>query len=177
MRRNYWYGAGGAVLLVLLFYWLIEGGPPPAPRPILPVLPGAVVLNSTVSEEKDGKLSWELSADKTEIDERTGRGLFTGVKGRLFRDSGQAVEVQAGGGWYDMASKEVNLTGGVAAKFSEGWTITCQELLWSPALNVLIARSDVLVQKDALFLSAQELRSDRELTKITATGRGLLKKG
>ena len=161
MFRHYKKALLAAVLLLAVFYWLIEGGEVDisAIRPVRP--PNVTMTDSVVVEDKDGKRSWELRAQKAELDVLAGKSMLTGVTGKFYRPAGGVIDFAAKGGLYDQKTKEITLTGDVAARYSEGWTLDCQHLVWSPADGSIVASGESKFHKEWLFVAGDRIQSER----------------
>ena len=165
-----------SLFLIALFYWLIEGGgiTPPTRTPDAPPVP--VITDGVLSEEKDGKKTWLLNAKQIQMDVKAGKNLFTDVDGTLYRPDGGTISVTAQNGLYDQTTGEVILTGAVDARYSEGWTLNCHNLHWTPAADLIVASGQVEIVKDGLFISGNRIETDRGLIRVKITGDGKVRK-
>jgi len=165
-----------AVFLAALFYWLVEGGDilPAATRATSPLLP--TITGGTLSEEKDGKKNWLFNVQQIQMDMKNQQSLLTGIDGKIYRPGGGVIEVTAQSGLYNQKTKEVTLDGGVTARYSEGWTLGCQKMSWTPASDLVVASGKVEITKENLFIAGDLIESDHQLAKVKITGNGLVRK-
>ncbi|MDR3348316.1 MAG: LPS export ABC transporter periplasmic protein LptC [Acidaminococcales bacterium] len=176
MLKKYRYIMIAAALAIAVVWWLLEGGPVGPPSGHREVGAANIVMTGgRIAEEKDGKKIWEMTAETIEIDSKTGQNTLIGVKGRLYRQAGGAIDIAAGGGTYDPENAEIFLSGGVTAVYSEGWRLKCREIKWDSAKGLISARGDAEFTKDGLLVYGSEIQADRELTKIKVAGGGLRK--
>lgn len=175
--KKYRYVIIAMVALLAIFYWLIEGGTISQNKPFEDIKrPNAIIKDSKLNEDKDGKKVWELNAEIIEIDSETGVNKLTGVKGKLYRVDGTTITVTSKEGTYNPGTKHITLSGDVLAVYSEGWTLKCQFIEWIPEKNLILARDKVEVDKKDLYLAGDEMQTDPDLGKIEITGNGIVKK-
>jgi len=69
------------------------------------------VLNSSLKEERDGKLVWELQIGEMEYIKKTDTNVMKDVKGKWYREDGSFLTIRSEGGSVAMAKKDVVLKG------------------------------------------------------------------
>lgn len=171
--KKYRYVILGLIAFFALFYWIIEGGELVADKPLEQIKQSnTIIKDSSLTQDKDGKKSWDLDVKVIEIDTQTDINKLTDVKGKLFGEDGTTLDVTAKGGTYNPHTKEITLTGDVFAVYSKGWTLKCQNIQWLPDKNLIIAKEDVICEKQDLYISGDELQTDPQLVKMKITGNG-----
>ena len=91
--------AGGIAVAAAIIAWLMFGGEAPKnPENVVTEVASAVVKNTTVNREQDGKVLWEFSVEELESVSGSGEAVLKGVKGKIYREDGSVIDVVAGGG-------------------------------------------------------------------------------
>jgi hypothetical protein len=178
MLRKHWRIFIAAAFVALASYWLLWEEEP-AGRRAQDRDGGAqniVMTGGEIIENQDGEKVWELKAESIEIDEKTSQNILAGVKGKLYRKAGGTIDIAAGGGTYSPGIAQIQLSGGVVAVYSEGWTLKCQEISWASAENLIVAKGGAEFAKGDLWVQGDEIITDRELMKIKVAG-GSVRKG
>ena len=95
----------GVIFFVCLVVWVVRTTPK-EPPPIEKVEPPTVVEyeGNTLTEEKDGKIIWELTCDKMRVDSITQDMELTNVKGKYYDDE-TTWELTAVKGVYDQTEQ------------------------------------------------------------------------
>lgn len=171
--QKYKYPILTVFALIAVFYWLVEGGSVDQDKPFEQIKrPNAIINDTTINQDKDGKRIWTIDVKTIEIDSETDINTLIDVKGKLYRDDGAYLDVIAKGGTYDPNTGNVTLTGDVFAVYSEGWTLKCQKIDWIPGKNLIVAKEKVECEKTDLYISGDEIETDPDLAKIKITGNG-----
>lgn len=147
------------IFFVCLVVWVVRTTPK-EPPPIEKVEPPTVVEyeGNTLTEEKDGKIIWELTCDKMRIDSITQDMELTNVNGKFYDDE-DVWELTAERGIYDRTEEIIYVEGNVVVTNSEGSKLLSEELIWFSAEEKITATGNVSVTKE----DGSELLSD-ELT-------------
>ena len=171
--KKYRYMLMAVVALLALFYWIVEGGDSASDKPFEQVKQANMVVKDTsLVEEKDGQKSWILDVGEIEIDRETDLNMLKGVKGKLFGENGETLDITAKGGTFNPQTREIVLTGDVLAVYSKGWTLKCQKIQWIPNEQTIIAKDSVECEKEGLYIAGDEIQTDPNLVKIKVTGNG-----
>ena len=161
----------GVIFFVCLAVWVVRTTPS-APPPIEKVEPPTVMEyeGNTITEEKDGKIIWELTCDKMRVDSITQDMELLNVKGKYYDDD-KIWKLTAQRGIYDRTQSIIYVEGEVVVENDDGEKLLSDELIWYSEEQMLTATGNVDVTKD----DGSELLSD-ELTwfadkeTLTATG-------
>ena len=145
---------------------------PPATQATL-----VTIKNAHLVEEKLGKRNWELNADTMQADALQQVNNLTGVKGKLFLENGNIVDVTADKGVMYLKSKDITLSGNVLIITSQAEKLVAKDLKFTNLDNTIIATGDVVITKPGLLAQADQVITDRSLEKIKLIGKALVRKG
>lgn len=172
------FGIVGGLALIGLVYWTILSVPEPPPpvepedRPLIMTYDG-----NTLSEEKDGKKIWELTAEKISVNIETQDMTLENIKAIFYAKDGRVVQVVAKTGTYDHKTQDVNLSGDVKATTSDGAELTSSELKWLAAQELLSALGDVRATKEDMEATGERMDSYDGFNKIKIQGKAHLARG
>ena len=165
--------AGIAVIFfVCLVVWVVRTTPK-APPPIEKFEPPTVMEyeGNTITEERDGKIIWELTCDKMRVDSLTQDMELTNVRGKYYDDE-KVWSLTAARGIYDQTEKIIYVEGDVLIKNNvDASELRSEDLAWLSDEELLVAQGEVSVTNDdgaKLFSDKIEWFSAEE--KIIATG-------
>lgn len=168
----------GLLLAVGLVAWAVLTVPEPQPRTEEPEGPRIMSYeNNVISEEKDGRKIWELTAERTEIDIDNYDTIMTGIVGRFYQENGRVVEVKSDKGLYSGESKNIKLTDGVVITSGDGAKLTSRELEWLAKEEILVASGEARVTKDDMLASGDRIESADGFNKIKVIGHAHWEKG
>lgn len=159
------------IFFVCVVVWAVRTTPS-EPLPIEKVEPPTVMEyeGTTLSEEKDGKIIWELTCDKMRIDSITQDMELTNVKGKFY-DEETTWNLTAARGIYDRTDKVIYVEGDVFITDNDGSELRSEELSWLTEEETLTALGNVRINKDdGSELRAEELIWFSKEETITATG-------
>lgn len=157
----------GIVLFLALVVWAVRSvpGAPPAQQNTDP----SHVMSydgNTISEEKNGRKLWELTADHIEMDMDTKNASMTGITGHFYEDDGRVVDVTAQKASYDAQTKNVTIEGGIAITTSDGAALKSDQLFWIADDETLTAKGNAYVAKDDMQASGGSISSSNGFKKI-----------
>lgn len=132
---------------------------------------------NTISEEKDGRKIWELTADHIEVDADTQNVKLENVVGHFYMQDGRTVDVQADTGGYDNETKDISISGSVAITTSDGAKLASDELKWTGKESMLAAIGHATVSKDDMQANGNRIESTDGFNKIKIIGKAHLVKG
>lgn len=139
----------GVILFICLVTWTIRTTPkaPPVQEKIEP--PTVMEYEgNTITEEKDGKKVWEMTADKIKMDSITQLAEIENVDGKFYQEDGKVLSVQGKVGVYDQKTKDMHLEGDVILIDGDGAKITGNNLDWNNESGTLTATEDVKIFRD-----------------------------
>ena len=171
-----------AVLLAILagaIVWAVSTVPaPPAPQP---EQPSNKIMKytggNTLSEEKDGKKLWELTAETMDVNVETQDAECTNITAKFYQENGDTVELQAPHGSYEAASKNLKLDGGIDAHTSKNASLSSETLVWDAAASTLTAAGNAKITHEDMEATGDELQSSDGFEAFKATGHAHIVKG
>ena len=141
--------AVAVIFFVCLVVWVVRTTPK-EPPPMEKVEPPTVMEyeGNTITEERDGKIIWELTCDKLRVDSLTQDMELIGVKGKYYDDE-KIWNLTAERGIYDRTNNVVYIEGDVIlANNADKSELRCKELTWLSLEEKLIAEGEVSVTND-----------------------------
>ncbi len=170
--------AGGIAVAAAIIAWLMFGGEAPKnPENIVSNAVSAIVRNTTVSREQDGKRLWEFSVEELESVSGSGEAVMKGVKGKIYREDGSVIDVEAGGGRINNDDKNFALDRGVKAVLSTGGEITADEVSWNQKDDIITAAGKVKVVKDEHTAIADKIITSSKFEHFKLSGNAEVQKG
>ena len=171
--------AAGLLLLGAVFLWLFNSGAPkqetkPADES---GAENVKVLNSTLKEERDGKLVWELQIGEMEYIKKTDTNVLKDVKGKWYREDGSYLTINSDGGSVAMVKKDVVLKGKAQAVLSTGGEISADEISWLHSEDKIMATGKVRIVKDDAVATADKATTDTGIENLRLEGNAEVQKG
>ena len=138
-----------AILFVGVIIWVIATTSTEEP-PATKFEPPATMEYETnnIVEEKDGKIIYELDAEKMIVEAATQNAEFENINGKFYQAEGKFVEITAKRGNYNHQTGDVHVEGDVVVTDSEGAKLTGGSLDWLGKEEILIATGNVQISKD-----------------------------
>ena len=162
--------AAAVALAVGLIVWAVATVPD---APVVKENPEQKTMTydgNTISEEKNGRKIWELTADHMEVDVKTQDMSMEGITGHFYAENGTITDLKADKVVYGGKSKDVKLTGNIKVTSSDGAILTSKELEWLNQKEILSAIGDVRAVREDVFLTADRVDSSDGFNKVKATG-------
>ena len=160
-----------AVLLVGLIVWAVNGIPEP---PDVGDTPSQRIVNfdgNTISEEKNGKIIWTVTAENIEMDIDTKDASLINVKAVYNFEDGRTVELKAPKAIYKEKDHHLEITDGVEGKSSDGGKFSCKEVEWLSDKDMLAMKGDGASAGDvAVEFTAEDVIGSWEFTKGKTMG-------
>ena len=176
-RKKYLYGAAAALLAGLII-WAISTAPAPPTESGASGTPRVMSYeNNTLSEERDGRTIWSLTAEEVNVDIDTQDASMRGIVGTFYSEDGRTLILRADEGRMTHETRDVVLTGNVNAEMSDGARLTAQELRWTAAASELTAAGDAQVTRDNLRAMGDSITSSDEFQQFRITGNARIEKG
>ena len=170
--------AGGIAIAAAIIAWLMFGGEAPKnPENTASNAVNAVVKNTTVSREQDGRRLWEFLVEALESISGSGEAVMKGVKGKIYREDGSVIDVTAGGGKINNDDKNFALDRGVKATLSTGGEITAEEISWNQKDDIITATGKVKVVKDEHTALADKIVTSSKFDHFKLSGHAEVQKG
>lgn len=139
----------GIVLFICLVTWTIRTTPkaPPVKEKIEP--PTVMEYEgNTITEEKDGKKIWEMTADKIKMDSVTQLAEIENIDGKFYQEDGKVLSVKGKSGVYNQQTKDVHVEGEVVLIDGDGAKLTSKNLDWNNAEATITATEDVKIFRE-----------------------------
>lgn len=159
------------ILFVCLVVWVVRTTPK-EPPPIEKFDPPTVMEyeGNTLTEEKDGKIIWELTCDKMRVDSITQDMELTNVRGKFYDDDDETWNLTAERGIYDRTEQIIYVEGEVVITNTDNDKLTSDELTWLIEKQTLNAVGNVNVtNEDGARVIADKLEWFTAEDKIIAT--------
>lgn len=132
---------------------------------------------NTLSEEKDGKKIWDLTAETIEIDPTTKNAVLKNIQGIFYQENGQTVTLTAPQATFDNKTKDITISDQVNAKTSDGATFQAKTVFWQGEKQLFRGEGNVVVTRDDTVLTGDKLESDAGFIKVKVTGNAHIVKG
>lgn len=125
---------------------------------------------NVLSEEKDGKKVWELTADAIAIDPSNQNAALENVRGTFYQEDGQSVAVTAPKAQYDTAAKTIALSGGAAAVSSDGARLEAETMLWQSGPRQFSGAGKVRLRRASTVITGDKIESDPGFRRFKVSG-------
>ncbi|WP_110954102.1 LPS export ABC transporter periplasmic protein LptC [Anaerosinus massiliensis] len=132
---------------------------------------------NTLSEEKDGKKIWDLTAETIEIETNTKNAILKNIQGIFYQENGQTVTLTAPQALYDHKTKDITMQGEVMAKSSDGATFQAKTVIWQSQNQIFQGEGNVIVTRDDTVLTGDKIESDAGVVKVKVAGNAHIIKG
>lgn len=171
--------AAGLALFAALVVWAVSTVPERPELPEKPQVDNKIMSydGNEISEEKDGRKIWDLTAEHIEVNIDTKDASLESLSGHFYMEDGRVVEVKADKGTYTNATKDIAITGNVMVKNSDGTQLTSDELRWEAAKEILAAIGNAKAVKDDLLATGDRIESSDGFNKFKIIGKAHLVKG
>lgn len=150
MEKKYKILTGALIIFfVCLVTWVIRTTPkaPPIREKIEP--PTTMEYeNNVITEEKDGKKVWEITADRMVMDSVTQTAEIENLHGKFFQEDGKVLELSGDKGVYNQQTKDVHVEGNIVVLDGDGAKMTSENLDWTGAEELLTASKDVKIFRE-----------------------------
>ena len=133
--------------------------------------------NNTLSEERDGRTVWTLTAQQMTVDIDTQDTSMQGIEGTFYSEDGRTLTLHADEGHMDHETRDVVLTGSVNAAMSDGASLMANELKWTSTEGTLTATGDAQVERDDLRATGDRIMSMDEFRQFRIEGNARIEKG
>lgn len=132
---------------------------------------------NTLSEEKDGKKIWDLTAETIEIDPATKNAVLKNIQGVFYQENGQTVTLTAPQATFDNKTRDITISEQVNAKTSDGATFQAKTVVWQGEKQVFLGEGNVIITREDTVLTGDKLESDAGFVKVKVTGNAHIVKG
>lgn len=171
--------AAGLALLALVVFWLMSSSGVKQGTAPEKVSNGENprVFNSSLKEERAGKLVWELQIGESEYIKATDTNILKNVRGKWYREDGSFLTISSDGGSVAVAKKDVLLKGNAHAELSTGGEVAADEIGWFRSDDKITATGKVRISKDDILATADKATTDTGLENLRLEGTAEVQKG
>ena len=125
---------------------------------------------NTISESKDGKLVWEVTAQTMRGSKNSQEIALQNVRGVFYRPQGGTVVLTAPVGVYVPKEQTLRFTGEVKAVSSDGDTFTAKEMGWLAKEERIYGQGQAQLNRKESQVSGDRIESDRDFQKSKVIG-------
>lgn len=170
---------GGALLIVLaLIVWTVRTIPDAPTQEADAEKPRVMRYDGNVlSEQKNGRMLWDLTADHIEVDIDTQNARLTDLTAHFYQEDGRTAKVKAQEGSYDAATRDIEVRGAVTVSTSDGAALSSDVLKWTAADGKLSAIGSARAEKDDMEATGERIESTDGFNRIKIIGKAHLARG
>lgn len=175
-QRKWLYG--GAALLVAVIIWAIATVPKDPEQ--TDEASGKRIMSyadNTLSEERDGRTVWKMTAEKVNVDIDTNDTGMVKIDGTFYSDDGRSLTLKADEGRMDSKTRDIVLTGTIEATTSDGARLRAKEVKWTAADGSLSAEGDAELIRDGIRATGDRIVSTDQFQKFSVIGNAHIEKG
>lgn len=132
---------------------------------------------NTITEEKNGKKIWEVTAESITMDQSTKKADMKNITGKYYADNGQVITLNSAHGTYDDATKDIVLDSGVHVERDDGLIFDAQKVTWSDANQSFTGEGGVNIKKGDMTGSGDKVESSNAFTQFKLSGNAHIVKG
>jgi LPS export ABC transporter protein LptC len=170
-----------AMLIAGGLYYFTKDEPLPPPSNKTSAVDPAGFLSfqgSTYVENKDGKPSWEITADTIEVDPDTKLIYLKGIKATFYQDKGGKLETTAPLATMDGTTKDITMSGDVRATSTDGAVFTAQEAKWLAKDRRIFGSGGITLIRDDTVITGDTIETDNNMETYKIRGHArVVKKG
>ena len=132
---------------------------------------------NTLTEEKDGKKIWELTAETITVDPVTKNITLKNINGVFYQDDGNNIHLTAPTALDDNKTHDITITEKVIATRSDGSNFTASQVLWQNSIQKFTGEGSVKVVKEDTVITGDKLETDAGMNKVKVEGNAHIIKG
>jgi LPS export ABC transporter protein LptC len=136
--------------------WKVLGRRAPTPVRQPPQAAEYQIKDVAINETLEGSLRWTLNADQAEVYDQRGITVMRKVVIQVFSKDG-SWKVTSDEGTLDNTKRDVNLTGNVVIRSSDGLEMRAPTLNWLNARRALFTEDAVEIQREGTTITGQGL--------------------
>lgn len=162
----------GTVLLIGGFVWYVMGDEPDISKIVKEQIPDMTMSYSgnVLKEERGGKLIWEATAEKIEVDANTQIVKMQNMKAKFYRDNGIVTELTAQEAFYDQKKNLITMNGAIEARESDGSSLKADKAKYDSKKRQLFCDGNIELKKDEYIVTGQRLIADDESGRVRVEG-------
>jgi LPS export ABC transporter protein LptC len=148
--------------------------PPPAAAPA--EKPFLHIEGTTLSAaDPAGRRLWDLRAAQLTMDNAKQRVTLTRVEGRFYSGGTVRLTFSAPNAIFHVASRDVEMTGGVVGRSSDGRTLRASRVRWSGGTRAIQAEGTVVLTQLGVAIHSDRLTADGALDQVRFSGNVLVR--
>lgn len=120
--------------------------------------------------DEAGRRQWELQAVSLEVDRRRNVITLVAVTGWLYRGDARQIHLTAPHAVYTVASRQIQLAGGVTGAAQDGRTFHADRVVWDGRQGRMIADGHITVTQPGMTMRADHLETGPGLERIALDG-------
>lgn len=150
--------------------------PPPAPQASPPTpaageKPFLQIEGTTLSAaDPAGRRLWDLRAAQLTMDNAKQRVVLTRVEGRFYSGETVRLTFSAPNAVFQVRSRDVEMTGGVVGRSSDGRVLRASRVRWSGGSRAIEAEGTVVVTQRGVAIHSDRLTADGALDQVKFSG-------
>lgn len=178
MAQSKWIYGSGAVLLAGLIVWAAVTVPEIPTQTDAPTgLRIMSYVDNTLSEERDGRTVWTMTASQVNVDINTNDTSMEKIDGTFYSEDGRSLTLKADEGRMDSKTHDIVLTGVIEATTSDGAHLRAKQLKWTAAEGSLSAEGDAELIRDNIRATGDRIVSTDNFQKFSVIGHAQIEKG
>lgn len=174
-NKQVWLSALALLLLLSgLTYYYLKDEPPKQPEAVETGAPQKIGLSfsgNTITEEKNGRKVFELSAETIEMNPDTKDIILKTLTAVFYSEDGKTVTLTGLEGLLNGQSHSLTIQGEVTAQSSDGATLQAGKIRYEPQEEKFYGENGVIVERPDARLTGDRLESDKDLTQLKVAGR------
>lgn len=174
-KRKLIYGFVAAIALAIVWVVVTIPKPPTAEDAKKTAVKYMEYNDQTLSEEKDGKLVWELHTKRSVMNINTHDAEFFDITAKFYSKDGKTVTVVAPHGTYTDKTKDITIDKKVKATSSDGAVLTSEKVTWVAKKEILSALGNAKLVNNEYEVTADRIESHTDFKEFRAAGRAVLK--
>lgn len=171
--------AAASVLLIALIVWTVNSIPkPPSDNGDGPVQRVVSFDGNTISEERNGKLIWKITADKIEMNIDNNTASLVGLKAVFNMDDGKTIDFSAPKAVFDQTTHNLKVEGGIKGSSSDGASFSCDSSEWIADNSRLSLIGNVILERasDGVKATGERIESTDGFSRFVIKGKAHLEK-
>lgn len=172
MKKQIGAVIAGSILLIGGFLWYVMGEEPDISKTVKDQIPDMTMsyTGNVLKEERDGKLIWEVTAEKIDVDANSKMAKMQNMKAKFYRDNGIVTELVAQEAEYNQKTNLITMSGAIEATESDGSLLKADEAQYDGQKRQLMCDGNVEVIKSGYHITGEHLTADDESGKVRVEG-------
>jgi LPS export ABC transporter protein LptC len=153
-----------------------QATPPASPQASPPASPPAekpfLRIEGTTLSAADpaGRRLWDLRAAQLTMDNAQQRVVLTRVEGRFYSGGTVRLTFRAPNAVFHVRSRDVEMTGGVVGRSSDGRILRASRVRWSGGTRAIQAEGTVVLTQRGMAIHSDRLTADGALDQVKFSG-------